>query len=52
MLAVAVDKRGHRLDATDSKAQVAVVTHVKGIDFLLDGAQDKNGNPITFRTRS
>jgi uncharacterized protein len=26
-------------------ARIAVVTHGKGIDFLLDGAQDKNGNP-------
>jgi len=26
-------------------AKVVVVTHGKGIDFLLGGAQDKNGNP-------
>lgn len=27
------------------KAKIAVVTHGLGIDFLLEGAQDKNGNP-------
>lgn len=26
-------------------AKIAVVTHGKGIDFLLKNAQDKNGNP-------
>ncbi len=26
-------------------ARIVVVTHGKGIDFLLNGAQDKNGNP-------
>lgn len=26
-------------------ARIVVVTHSKGIDFLLNGAQDKNGNP-------
>ncbi len=26
-------------------AKIVVVTHAKGIDFLLSGAQDKNGNP-------
>jgi len=25
--------------------RIVVVTHGKGIDFLLNGAQDKNGNP-------
>lgn len=27
------------------KAKIVFVTHGPGIDFLLDGAQDKNGNP-------
>jgi intracellular sulfur oxidation DsrE/DsrF family protein len=36
--------RNH-LDA-DPKAKIVVVTHSKGIDFLLDGAKDKNGNPF------
>ncbi len=26
-------------------AKIVVVTHSKGIDFLLNGAMDKNGNP-------
>ena len=36
--------RNH-LDA-DPSAKIVVVTHSKGIDFLLDGAKDKNGNPF------
>lgn len=35
--------RNH-LDASP-KAKIVVVTHGAGIDFLLDGASDKNGNP-------
>lgn len=35
--------RNH-LDARPN-AQIVVVTHGGGIDFLLDGAMDKNGNP-------
>ncbi|HXN14798.1 MAG TPA: DsrE family protein [Usitatibacter sp.] len=27
-------------------AKIVVVTHGPGIDFLLDGAKDKNGNPF------
>jgi intracellular sulfur oxidation DsrE/DsrF family protein len=27
------------------KAKIVFVTHGPGIDFLIDGAQDKNGNP-------
>lgn len=27
------------------KAKIVVVTHGPGIDFLLEGAEDKNGNP-------
>ena len=27
------------------KAKIVVVTHGPGIEFLLDGAKDKNGNP-------
>lgn len=29
----------------DPGAKIVVVTHSKGIDFLLEGAKDKNGNP-------
>ncbi len=39
---------GNHLDATDGQAKIVVVTHAKGIDFLLDGAQDKNGNPYSI----
>ena len=31
--------------ATDPAARIVVVTHAGGINFLLDGAKDKNGNP-------
>lgn len=32
--------------SADPSAKIAVVTHSKGIDFLLEGARDKNGNPF------
>lgn len=35
--------KNHLNAAPDAK--IVVVTHSKGIDFLLDGAMDKNGNP-------
>jgi len=31
--------------AADPDAKIVVVTHSKGIDFLLEGAKDANGNP-------
>jgi intracellular sulfur oxidation DsrE/DsrF family protein len=31
--------------SVDPTAKIVVVTHYKGIDFLLEGAKDKNGNP-------
>lgn len=31
--------------AADPGAKITVVSHALGIDFLLDGAKDKNGNP-------
>ena len=31
--------------AADPKARITVVTNGSGIEFLLEGAQDKNGNP-------
>lgn len=34
--------------ATSDKASIVVVKHSKGIDFLLDGAQDKNVNPCNI----
>lgn len=27
------------------KAKIVVVTHAQGVDFLFDGAKDRNGNP-------
>jgi uncharacterized protein len=30
--------------SADPTAKIAVVTHANGIDFLLEGAKDKNGN--------
>lgn len=29
----------------DPKAKIVVVTHAGGVNFLLNGAKDKNGNP-------
>lgn len=39
--------RNH-LNATEGKVKVVVVTHGAGVDFLLDGAADKNGNPYNI----
>ena len=33
------------------KAKIVVVTHGAGIDFLLEGAQDKNGNPYDINVQ-
>jgi intracellular sulfur oxidation DsrE/DsrF family protein len=30
----------------DPKAKIVVVSHAAGIDFLMRGAKDKNGNPF------
>jgi uncharacterized protein len=30
--------------SADPTVKIAVVTHANGVDFLLDGAKDKNGN--------
>ncbi len=30
--------------SADPTAKITVVTHANGVDFLLDGAKDKNGN--------
>jgi intracellular sulfur oxidation DsrE/DsrF family protein len=32
----------------DPEAKIVFVTHSKGIDFLLEGAADKNGNPYNI----
>lgn len=39
---------GNHLEV-NPKARIIVVTHARGVDFLLDGAKDKNGNPYNIR---
>lgn len=39
----------NHLAATQNQAKIVVVTHGLGVDFLLDGAQDKNGNPYNIQ---
>ena len=36
---------GNHLD-TDPSAQITVVTHAQGVDFLMHDAKDRNGNPF------
>lgn len=35
--------------ATNPNAKIVAVTHGKGIDFLLEGAADKDGNPYNVK---
>lgn len=35
--------------AASPKDQIVAVTHGKGIDFLLDGATDRDGNPYNVK---
>jgi len=35
--------------AANPKAKIVAVTHGKGVDFLLDGAADKDGNPYNIK---
>ncbi|MCF8197976.1 MAG: DsrE family protein [Sulfuritalea sp.] len=44
---------GNHLDV-NPQAQIVVVTHAKGVDFLMDGAKDPTGNPynVTVETLS
>jgi intracellular sulfur oxidation DsrE/DsrF family protein len=39
---------GNHLEV-NPKAHIVVVTHANGVDFLMDGAKDKNGNPYNIR---
>ncbi|MGE5027697.1 MAG: DsrE family protein [Betaproteobacteria bacterium] len=39
--------RNH-LNATEGKVKIVVVAHGNGVDFLLDGGADKNGNPYNI----
>jgi intracellular sulfur oxidation DsrE/DsrF family protein len=45
---VAMNNVKNHLSA-DPNAKVTIVTHGKGIDFLLDGAADANGNPYNIK---
>lgn len=42
---------GNHLDVNPA-AQIIVVTHALGVDFLMDGAKDKNGNPYNILVES
>lgn len=35
--------------AANPNAKIVAVTHGKGVDFLLDGAADKDGNPYNIK---
>lgn len=39
---------GNHLEV-NPKAQIVIVTHAQGVDFLMDGAKDRNGNPYNIR---
>lgn len=38
---------GNHLEV-NPKAKIVVVTHSRGVDFLFEGAKDKNGNPYNI----
>ena len=39
---------GNHLEV-NPKAHIVVVTHAQGVDFLMEGAKDRNGNPYNIR---
>lgn len=39
---------GNHLEV-NPQAHIVVVTHARGVDFLMDGAKDKNGNPYNIK---
>ena len=39
---------GNHLEV-NPKAKIVIVTHARGVDFLMDGAKDRNGNPYNIR---
>jgi hypothetical protein len=47
---IAMNNVQNHLDA-NPQAKIVVVTHGKGVDFLLDGASDKNGNPYDIKVQ-
>jgi len=42
---------GNHLEV-NPKAKIVVVTHAQGVDFLFDGAKDRNGNPYNISVES
>ncbi|HSD60919.1 MAG TPA: DsrE family protein [Burkholderiales bacterium] len=38
---------GNHLEV-NPQAKIVVVTHAQGVDFLMEGAKDKNGNPYNI----
>jgi intracellular sulfur oxidation DsrE/DsrF family protein len=39
---------GNHLEV-NPKAKIVVVTHAQGVDFLMEGAKDRGGNPYNIR---
>jgi len=39
---------GNHLEV-NPQAKIVVVTHAQGVDFLMEGAKDRNGNPYNVR---
>jgi intracellular sulfur oxidation DsrE/DsrF family protein len=39
---------GNHLEV-NPKARIVIVTHAQGVDFLMEGAKDRNGNPYNIR---
>lgn len=42
---------GNHLEV-NPKAKIVVVTHARGVDFLMNDAKDKNGNPYNIPVES
>ena len=42
---------GNHLEV-NPKAKIVVVTHARGVDFLMDGARDGNGNPYNIQVEA
>ena len=42
---------GNHLEV-NPKARIVVVTHARGVDFLMDGAKDANGNPYNIQVEA
>jgi intracellular sulfur oxidation DsrE/DsrF family protein len=45
---MALNNIRNHLNATNGQAHIVVVAHGDGVNFLLDGAEDKNGNPYNI----